>query len=48
VAGGQLRALRAQRRRILLNLEIDDEARDSYGECHAGTADELVARLFAV
>ncbi|HEY6179188.1 MAG TPA: Sir2 family NAD-dependent protein deacetylase [Kofleriaceae bacterium] len=34
-------------RRILLNLEIDDEARDAYGECHAGTADELVARLFA-
>ena len=33
-------------RRILLNLEIDDEAREAYGECHAGTADELVARLF--
>ena len=34
-------------RRILLNLEIDDEARDAYGECHTGTADELVARMFA-
>ena len=34
-------------RRILLNLEIDEEAREDYGECHAGTADELVARLFA-
>jgi NAD-dependent deacetylase len=33
-------------RRILLNLEIDDAARDVYGECHAGTADELVPRLF--
>ena len=34
-------------RRVLLNLEIDDDARDAYGECHAGAADELVARLFA-
>jgi NAD-dependent deacetylase len=34
-------------RSILLNLEIDDEARDAYGECHTGTADELVPRLFA-
>jgi NAD-dependent deacetylase len=35
-------------RRILVNLEIDDEAREAYAECHAGTADELVPRLFAV
>ena len=35
-------------RRILINLEIDDEARDAYAECHVGTADELVPRLFAV
>jgi NAD-dependent deacetylase len=35
-------------RRILVNLEIDDDARDAYGECHVGTADELVPRLFAV
>jgi NAD-dependent protein deacetylase/lipoamidase len=35
-------------RRILINLEIDDDARDAYAECHAGTADELVPRLFAV
>jgi NAD-dependent deacetylase len=34
-------------RSILLNLEIDDDAREAYAECHAGTADELVARLFA-
>jgi NAD-dependent deacetylase len=33
-------------RRILLNLEIEDEARDAYSECHAGTADALVPRLF--
>jgi NAD-dependent deacetylase len=33
-------------RRILLNLEIDDEMRDVFTECHAGTADELVPRLF--
>jgi NAD-dependent deacetylase len=35
-------------RRILVNLEIDDDARDAYAECHAGTADELVPRMFAV
>lgn len=34
-------------RRILVNLEIDDEAREVYGECHAGTADDLVGKLFA-
>jgi len=34
-------------RRILLNLEIDDNARGEFSECHAGTADELVARWFA-
>jgi len=33
-------------RRILVNLEIDPEARDLYTECHAGTADEVVPRLF--
>jgi NAD-dependent deacetylase len=33
-------------RTILLNLEIDDEARDAYQECHAGPADELVPRWF--
>lgn len=34
-------------RRILLNLEIYDEAREMFTECHAGIADELVPRLFA-
>jgi NAD-dependent deacetylase len=34
-------------RRVLLNLEIDEEAREAYSECHAGTADELVPKLFA-
>jgi NAD-dependent deacetylase len=33
-------------RRILLNLEISDDARIEFSECHAGPADELVARLF--
>jgi len=33
-------------RTILLNLEIDDEGRGAYGECHAGPADELVPRWF--
>jgi NAD-dependent deacetylase len=33
-------------RRMLLNLEIDARAYDEYSECHAGTADELVARWF--
>jgi len=33
-------------RRVLLNLEISREARDEFGECIAGTADELVPRLF--
>jgi len=33
-------------RTILLNLEIDDEARDAYQETHAGPADELVPHLF--
>jgi NAD-dependent deacetylase len=32
--------------RILLNLEISDDARDEYSECHAGPADELVAQFF--
>jgi NAD-dependent deacetylase len=34
-------------RRVLLNLELDDEAHEAYGECHTGTADELVPKLFA-
>lgn len=33
--------------RILLNLEIDADAHEAYSECHTGTADELVPRLFA-
>jgi len=32
--------------RILINLEIESEARDEFDECHAGTADELVGTLF--
>jgi NAD-dependent deacetylase len=32
---------------VLLNLEIDAEARAAFDECHAGPADELVARYFA-
>jgi NAD-dependent deacetylase len=35
-------------RRALLDLEIDDEARELYSECHAGTADELVPPFFAL
>jgi NAD-dependent deacetylase len=31
---------------VLLNLEIDDDARELYRECHAGPADELVATFF--
>jgi NAD-dependent deacetylase len=34
-------------RRVLLNLEIFDDARELYSECHAGTADELVSRWFS-
>ena len=34
-------------RRVLLNLEIDADARAEFSECHAGTADELVSRWFA-
>jgi len=33
-------------RRVLLNLEISHDARDEFTECQAGTADELVPRLF--
>ena len=33
--------------RVLLNLEIFDEAAELYSECHAGPADELVPRWFA-
>jgi NAD-dependent deacetylase len=32
--------------RILLNLEISDDARIEFSECHAGPADELVTELF--
>jgi NAD-dependent deacetylase len=34
-------------RRILINLEIDEEAHDAYAEGHAGAADDLVPQLFA-
>jgi NAD-dependent deacetylase len=34
-------------RRVLLNLEISDEARDDFSECREGPADELVAQFFA-
>ncbi|HEX4422363.1 MAG TPA: hypothetical protein VH165_30830, partial [Kofleriaceae bacterium] len=33
--------------RVLLNLEIPDDARFMYNECAAGTADDLVPRWFA-
>ncbi len=33
-------------RRILLNLEVFDGARDLFTECHAGPADDLVEDLF--
>jgi len=32
--------------RVLLNLEIEDRAREMFSECHAGHADELVPRWF--
>jgi NAD-dependent deacetylase len=34
-------------RRVLLNLEVDADARAEFSECHAGAADELVPRFFA-
>ena len=34
-------------RRVLLNLEIDDDVRGEFSECHAGPADEQVPRWFA-
>ena len=34
-------------RRVLLNLEVDDDAREQFSECHAGPADSLVPRWFA-
>jgi NAD-dependent deacetylase len=34
-------------RRVLLNLEVDDDVRGDFSEWHAGTADELVPRWFA-
>jgi NAD-dependent deacetylase len=40
------RAERNGARRILLNLELDEDAHDAYSECHTGTADELVPKLF--
>jgi NAD-dependent deacetylase len=33
-------------RRVLLNLEISDDARLEFSECHAGPADELVTEFF--
>jgi NAD-dependent deacetylase len=33
-------------RTILLNLEIFEDARSLYAECHAGSADELVPAWF--
>jgi NAD-dependent deacetylase len=33
--------------RVLLNLEISDEARDEFTDCRAGSADELVTQFFA-
>lgn len=33
-------------RRVLLNLEIDSVAQEQFGECHAGTSDELVQKFF--
>ena len=33
---------------MLLDLELFDGARELFGECHAGPADELVPRWFAV
>jgi len=32
--------------RVLLNLEIDDQARAQFSDCHAGTSDELVPKYF--
>jgi NAD-dependent deacetylase len=46
-AGFVRSAAYAGARTLLLNLELDDAARDLYRECHAGPADELVPRLFS-
>jgi NAD-dependent deacetylase len=46
-AGFVRSAAYAGARTVLLNLEIDDEARDLYSECREGTADELVHRFFS-
>ena len=46
-AGFVKSAAYAGARTVLLNLEIDDESRDLYGECHAGPADELVPKFFS-
>lgn len=35
-------------RRVLLNLDIFDGAREVFSECHAGTADDLVPRFLGV
>ena len=45
-AGFVRSAAYAGARTVLLNLEIDDAAREAYAECHAGPADELVPRWF--
>jgi NAD-dependent deacetylase len=46
-AGFVRSAAYAGARTVLLNLEIDDDSRDVYGECRAGAADELVPRFFS-
>ncbi len=33
---------------MLLNLDIFDGARQVFSECHAGTADDRVPRLFGI
>jgi NAD-dependent deacetylase len=45
-AGFVRSAAYAGARTVLLNLELDDAAREAYSECHAGPADELVPRWF--
>jgi NAD-dependent deacetylase len=46
-AGFVKSAAYAGARTVLLNLEIDDEARDLFTECREGTADDLVPRFFS-
>jgi NAD-dependent deacetylase len=45
-AGFVKSAAYAGARTVLLNLEIDDDARGVYSECRAGVADELVPAFF--